>query len=310
MNQPKVSILTLNWNGLEDTIECLESLKKITYTNYEVIVVDNGSKGNDVQLLEERFGDYIHLIKNDRNYGPTIGYNIAMKYALENSNPDYLLLLCNDTVVSPEFLIEMVKVVENDTTIGMASAMIYHYDEPDRLHHIQDKIDVWKVDISLTLGLIIGLIRQKIPRRKAIYKEQHNSIREVEYIPFWCALLKRKTVESIGLFAEESYGFEAIDYSIKAREVGYKVVYIPRVKIWHKFRSINEMDGTWQYYGIKDLFRFMKQYATKWEYWFFIIQFFVVHFWFATAHYLIWHRNPKALLSFYRGARDGLLGLY
>ena len=75
MNQPKVSIITLNWNGLEDTIECLESLKKITYPSYEVIVVDNGSEGNDVQVLEEKFGDYIHLIKNDRNYGGPGGHN-------------------------------------------------------------------------------------------------------------------------------------------------------------------------------------------------------------------------------------------
>jgi len=59
MTCPKVSIIILNWNGLEDTIECLESLKKITYPNYEVIVVDNGSEGNDVEVLREKFGDYI-----------------------------------------------------------------------------------------------------------------------------------------------------------------------------------------------------------------------------------------------------------
>jgi len=49
-NLPNVSIIILNWNGVEDTIECLESLKKITYKNYEVIVVDNGSEGDDGKL--------------------------------------------------------------------------------------------------------------------------------------------------------------------------------------------------------------------------------------------------------------------
>ena len=63
MNHPKVSILILNWNGLEDTTECLESWKKVTYPNHEVIVVDNGSEGNDAQLLKERFGDYIQIIQ-------------------------------------------------------------------------------------------------------------------------------------------------------------------------------------------------------------------------------------------------------
>ena len=67
MIYPEVSIIILNWNGLEDTIECLESLKKITYPNYKVIVIDNGSSGNDADILQSRFADYIHLIKNDKN---------------------------------------------------------------------------------------------------------------------------------------------------------------------------------------------------------------------------------------------------
>ena len=308
MSQPKVSIITLNWNGLEDTIECLESLKKINYTNYEVIVVDNGSEGNDAQVLEERFGDYIHLIKNDRNYGPAGGYNIAMRYFLDNSNSDYLVLLDNDTVVDPEFLTEMVKVVEADPAIGIASAMIYHYDEPDRLHLIGDKIDLWKMDTALTLGLIIGVIRRKILRRKDIYRGQYDSIKAVEHIAFWCALFKRRSVESIGLLTEdkEIYLFESIDYFIRAREAGCKVVYVPRAKVWHKFRSTNRIDGFFQYHGCRGLFRAMQQCATPWEYRFFLIQFFAVHFWLATAYYLIWHRRPRVLLSFYKGVRDGL----
>ena len=60
MSHPTVSIIVLNWNGLKDTIECLESLKKITYPNYKVILVDNASSGDDVKVLRERFGDYIH----------------------------------------------------------------------------------------------------------------------------------------------------------------------------------------------------------------------------------------------------------
>ena len=306
--QAKVSIITLNWNGLEDTTECLESLKKIAYTNYEVIVFDNGSEGNDAQVLEERFGDYIHLIKNDRNYGPVGGFDIAMRYFLDNSNSDYLVLLDNDTVVDPEFLAEMVKVVEADPAIGIASAMIYYYDEPDRLIPIRDKLDLWKMDTDLTLGPIIGVIRRKILRRKDIYRGQYDSIKAVERICFWCALLKRESVESIGFISldKEIHGFEDIDYFIRAREAGCKIVYVPRATVWHKFRSTGRIDGFLQYYGIKDLFRVMKQYTTPWEYRFFLIQFFAVHLSLATIYYLIWHRRPRVLLSFYKGVRDGL----
>ena len=122
MNHPKISVIILNWNELDDTIECLDSLKKITYPNYEIIVVDNGSKGNDAQVLQEKFSDYIHLIQNDRNYGFTGGTNIGMRYALNNSAPDYILVLNSDTVVDSEFLAEMVKVTEADPASGIAGA--------------------------------------------------------------------------------------------------------------------------------------------------------------------------------------------
>ncbi len=301
MSSPKVSIIILNWNGLEDTIECLESLKKITYINYEVIVVDNGSEGNDAQVLGENFGDYIHLIKKDKNYGFAGGANIGMGYALDNSSPDYLLLLDNDTVVDPEFVIEMVKVAEANPAIGVAQSKIYYYDEPDRLQFIGGRINLWIGDI---VGKTTGFDR--ILGRKEIDRGQHDSIKEAEYTPFWCALIKRKVAESIGLF-DESYflGCEDLDYCLRVKKAGYKTVYVPKAKIWHKWRTANVIDGFFEYYGPRNRFQLMKQHATRWQYCCFLIYFFGVHFWMATAYYLIWLRRPGVLLSFYRGVRDG-----
>ena len=303
MNQPKVCIITLNWNGLEDTTECLESLKKITYTNYEVIVVDNGSEGNDAQVLEERFGDYIHLIKNDRNYGAAGGYNIGMRYVLNNSNADYLLLLDNDTVVDPEFLTEMVKVAGANPAIGMAGAKIYYYDEPDRLQYLGGKIDLWGGVVSPW-----GIIRERILGRKEIDRGQHDSIKEVEQITFWCALIRRKSLESMGLFFDERYfwAWGNIDYFIRARKAGCKTVYIPKAKVWHKYRAASRIDGSLQYHSPRTLFLLMKQHASRWQYRCFLIYFLGVHFWLATAYYLIWLRQPRLLLSLYKGVRDGL----
>ncbi len=306
MKQPKVSIITLNWNGLEDTAECLESLKKINYPNYEVIVVDNGSEGNDVPVLEEKFGDFIQLIKNDRNYGSCGGHNIAIRYALNNSNPDYILLLDNDTVVDPEFLTEMVKVAEADPAIGIAGAKIYYYDEPDRLQYLGHKIDLWR---GVT-GPLLGIIREKILGRKEFDRGQHDSIREVEHIVFWCALFKRKSIESIDLFDERHFwGSGDFDYFIRAEKAGFKAVYIPRAKVWHKYRSADKMDGHLQYHSLKSRFYIMRQYTTGWQYGLFLTYFFGLHFWLATAYYLIWLRRPRMLLSFYKGVRDGLFSV-
>ena len=306
MNQPKVCIITLNWNGLEDTTECLESLKKINYTNYEVIVVDNGSEGNDAQVLEERFGNYIYLIKSDKNYGSGGGYNIAIKHVLNNSNPDYLLLLDNDTVVDPEFLTEMVKVAEADPAIGIAGAKIYYYDEPDRLQFVEfvgEKIALWT-----GVALPLAMIKKVILGRKEFDRGQHDSIQEVESINFWCALLRRKSLESIGLFDKRYFfGFGESDYFIRAREAGVKTVCIPRAKVWHKYRTANKTNEFLQYHRCRGRFRLIKQHATRWQYRCFLIYFFAIHLWLATAYYLVWCRQPRVLLGYYKGVRDELL---
>ena len=299
----KVSIITVNWNGLEDTIECLESFKKITYPNYEVVVVDNDSKGNDVQVLGERYGDYIHLVKNDKNYGAGGGNNAGIRYALTNSNSDYVLLLNNDVVVDPEFLTEMVEVAETDPAIAIAGAKIYCYHEPNRVQYVWGKLALWRGQVITTPRVITELLEGK-----EIDRGQYDSIKEVDALLFFCVLIKRSAIEKIGLFDEgQFFAWEDTDYCIRAARAGYKIVYVPKAKVWHKGGgwSVSSPDLR-NYYSVRGNFRLMKLHATRWQYYSFLIYFFGVHLWLATAYCLIWLRQPRALISFFKGVRDGL----
>ncbi|HUV45510.1 MAG TPA: glycosyltransferase family 2 protein [Dehalococcoidia bacterium] len=303
MNYPKVSIIILNWNGLEDTIECLESLKKISYPNYEVIVVDNGSKGNDAQVLEEKFGDYIHLIKNDKNYGYAEGNNIGIRYALSNSQPDYVLLLNNDTVVDPEFLTEMIKVAETNTAIGIVGPKLYYYDNPNQLQSLWGKIDLRKGQVSE----IPKMVAEKF-KSVELDKGQYNQIREVDSIKGCCFLIKKRTLEDIGLLDKSYFSFwEETDYCLRATKKNYKTVYVPNAKAWHKgAQSEKKVPGLSRYYMTRNRFKFMKKHATKWQYRCFQIYFFAFYFWIATGYYLIYLHSLNLLISFYRGVKDGL----
>ncbi len=300
MNEPKVAVIILNWNGLEDTIECLESLKKIDYPNYEVVVVDNGSEGNDAQVLEEKFGDYIRVIKNDRNYGGGGGYNVGMRQVLCDSNIKYLLTLDNDAVVAPDFLSEMVKVIDGDSGIGIVTAVIYSYDKPDRIQQsLSGRINYWIGDF---IGMdwfsgffIVPKLKDSLPR-------------EVKQIGFWCALFKRECIENVGLLDEAYFlAWESADYCERLAMAGYKIKYVPKAKIWHKWRGSKKIDGWIQYWHPRNRFKFMRQYGTRLQNISFFVFFFTVHIWLATAYYLIWYRRPRVLLSFYKGVRDGLL---
>jgi len=306
VNYPKVSIIVLNWNGLEDTIECLESLKKITYPNYEVIVVDNGSEGNDAQALQEKFGDYIYMIKNNRNYGYTGGNNIGIKYVLAHSQPDYLLILNNDVVVAPDFLNHLVEAIDADASIGIAGPKVYYYDFPNRIQSAGAKINMRKGHIH-SIGI------------KQVDVGQYDAQQEVGYIAGCCLLVKNEVIQKVGLFDESYFCYwDEVDYCVRATRSGYKVVYIPKGKIWHKLPmklkiwtktpTRSKAIDLPSYYTAKNNFKFMRMYATRWQYCSFLVYFFGFHFWFMAGNCLVYHRDARRLIGFYRGMKDGLLG--
>ena len=113
---PKVFILILNWNGKNDTIECLESLKNINYPDYEITVIDNGSTDNSVQLIKHNFPE-IKIIFNHKNLGFGGGINAGIKEirARIKKKKYYMLLLNQDTIVPPDFLSKLVIKAESDT---------------------------------------------------------------------------------------------------------------------------------------------------------------------------------------------------
>jgi hypothetical protein len=245
-SHPKVSIIVLNWNGLEDTIECLESLKKITYPNYEAIVVDNGSEGRDVEALRHKFGNYIQLIENDRNYGFAEGNNIGMRYAFESSAHDYILLLNNDTVVDAKFLVELVTVAESDERIGIVGPVIYDYYDPARVRSAGVSID-WRKGVAS---------HQSLTPHAA---EQSGTMREVESIDGCCMMVKRQMIEKVGMLDPEYFAYsEESDWCVRAKRKGYKICCALSSKIWHKAPH-SYLDSHRLYYFLRNDILFMRK---------------------------------------------------
>jgi GT2 family glycosyltransferase len=217
---PRVSIIVLNWNGLEDTIECLESLKKISYHNYEVIVVDNASSGDDVKVLSEKYGGSIHIIANDKNHGFSEGNNIGIKYALAKKS-DYVFMLNNDSIVDPNFLTELVRAGEEDSKAGILGGKIYYYASPNRFQSVGGKIYWW-------LGYIKDISGQ-------YDVGQFEQVAERDYVYATAMLIKRKVIGEVGLLDSSLFfGMEDYDYCARAKRAGFKILYVPGAKVWHK----------------------------------------------------------------------------
>ena len=295
MNYPKISVIILNWNGLDDTVECLQSLQGITYPNYDAIVVDNGSVGNDVEVLREKFKDYIHIIQNDKNYGFTGGNNIAIRHIINNCKSEFILLLNNDTVVDSEFLTELVRVSEDDPSIGIAGPKTYLFHDPHRFQLVWHNLNMWKGKASHAGS-------------RQLDHGQYENIKEVVSVQGSCFLVKQTVIDKIGLLDEKYVNYwDEMDYCFRARTAGYKIVYVPRAKIWHKaLQTAKKIPGLHEYYMTRNRFWFMNKYATPSQLVSFLLWFFIVELWFQSGILLIYHRNWKAFVSLYRGLIKGL----
>jgi len=226
LRQPRVSIIILNWNSYEVTLDCLLSLRKIDYPNFEVVVVDNGSvDGSPEKLLAS--APEIRLIRNPTNLGFAGGCNVGMRDALRRGT-DYLLLLNNDTIVAPDFLSQLVRFTESDEKIGAASPKVLFFDHPDRLNYAGGEHTCWRL-FPKTFGL------------RQLDDGMYDKLREVSLLTGCAFLIKAGVVRKIGVLEEIYFHFyEDIEWSLRVVRAGYKAMYVPAAKIWHKEHYVTD----------------------------------------------------------------------
>ncbi|MBK7630774.1 MAG: glycosyltransferase family 2 protein [Ignavibacteriales bacterium] len=133
-----VFIIIINWNGYNDTNECINSILKISYPNYEILLVDNGSDKNEYEKVIS-LKSKATLIRSEKNLGFSGGNNLGIKYALD-CGADYLLLLNNDTIVEPNFLNPLLKVFEEEINVGIVAPQINYFNEPKKIWSAGGKI--------------------------------------------------------------------------------------------------------------------------------------------------------------------------
>jgi hypothetical protein len=218
--QPKVTIIILTWNSYDVTRDCLLSLRKVDYPVFEIILVDNGSIDSSSEKLAQEFPE-IKVIRNEKNLGFTGGNNVGIRDALKK-NPDYLLLLNNDTIVTPAFLTEMIRVAETDSRIGMLNPKIYYFEPADKIWYAGGKYIRWK-----TFPVHFGL-RQRDDG-------SYNQTQEVSFVTGCALLVRSEVVRKIGLLDEVFFlSYEDVDWSARALEAGYKAMFVPASVIWHR----------------------------------------------------------------------------
>ncbi len=271
VEQFKVNIIILNWNGSKDTIACLASVNKIVNVPYQLILVDNKSSDDDFNKLNEwcnrtyslvvsysqdeaikggndnienkllKNDDSILIIKNDDNLGFAGGNNVALRYILSHENTDdYTLLLNNDTVVDPLFLYRLTCFMNEHRTYVACTPQIRYYEPKDK---------IWSCGGKIKFGN-----RMSVHRGKTINDVPQEGFDAISFIT-GCALFFKP--DMTGLLSEKFFfGEEDFEFSLRLKSCKQKIACVYDSIVYHKVSqsvasSDNEFNRMFLFYAMR-----------------------------------------------------------
>lgn len=289
MNSPKITIIILNLNGKEIIQDCLDSVYKTDYSNFEIIVVDNNSSDGSQEFIKNMYPD-ICLIENEKNEGVAEGQNIGIRQALER-DAEYVFILNNDIIVDANTVKKLLQVF-NDESIGIAVPVMYWPDDPKK---IQSAGGMFKWKTGGAYHLNANEKNVKLPK-----------IREIDYLGL--IFTSKKLLKEVGLFNPIYFAYwEDTDLCLRFKKAGYKVVCVSNAKVWHKHSyTTKKINGFFDYYFNRNSFIFMKKHANKVQYTFFLLYFFLYKYWFRLFAFIFYYKKPEMINYFNSGIKDGL----
>jgi hypothetical protein len=238
INEKKVGIITLNWDGTSDTLLCLKSLEKLKYTNYSVLVVDNGSKSYEFRRLIKNKFNKTEILRLNSNTGFT-GGNIAGYRYFVKKGVDYLVLLNNDMVVNRNFLNEVVSVANMNTKIGMVSPIVCYMKDRNIINTVGIKIYQDGSAFNENKGIDIKTIQHKIP-----YQNFGASGGAVLY--------KMEMLEKIGFLDNDFFAYlEDVDLAFRAKLAGWQSYVAPNSIVYHKHSASSNKIPYFKIYQIE-----------------------------------------------------------
>lgn len=224
-NYPLVSIILLNYNGEKYISQCVKSVLKSDYNNFELIIMDNNSSDNSMEIIKREYDDNrIRIIKSDKNLGFAGGNNRGAEYA----KGEYFIFLNIDTIVDPRWISEIVSVMELDNTIGAAQPKLLSLDDKTIFDSAGDYLDFFGNSF----------------RRGGDWQEkdngQYDTIHEI-FSARGAAMITRKyIVEKIGLFDSDYFlDYEDIDFCWRLHLFGLRIVFVPTSIVYHKGGGIS-----------------------------------------------------------------------
>ncbi|MBP2436508.1 glycosyltransferase family 2 protein [Microbacterium amylolyticum] len=219
----RVLVVVLNWNGVDDTMDCLDALSQQTHAHADVLVIDNGSAGDDVARLRARAAGGTFLLHEEpENLGFAGGVNVGIRRGLREGY-DAIALLNNDAVPEPEWLAALVAAIDREDASIATGLLLRESDDPA----LRGTID--------TAGDELSIWGMPFPRGRGLPREQAPPAGRVFSASGGASLFRSSLFREIGAFDEQFFAyFEDVDVGFRARLAGHEIVYDPAALAFHR----------------------------------------------------------------------------
>lgn len=233
MKNPLVSVIVVNWNGKEYLDKCLPSLKSQSFSDIEIIVVDNGSVDGSVEFIEKNYPG-IRVIKNIKNYGFATGNNIGIRA----SRGKYIATLNNDAMAERDWIKNLISAAEKREDMAMFAPKILSYGNTGLIESSG----------MLVYPDAIAKCRGHLEKDG----EKYNKMEEI-LLPSACAALYRKDILfTAGLFDDDYFAYcEDIDLGLRIRLLGFGCIYVPEAKVYHHYSATSRNNLPFKLYLIE-----------------------------------------------------------
>ena len=219
MSYPLLYVIVLNHSHREDTNSCIATLLKSNYENFRIILLESTSAGEAVQEFRSE-DPRVQTIRLTENLGYAGNNNVGIQAALDQE-AEWVFILNNDTVLDPACLSLLIENGELDRGVGIVGPMVYHFDQPD---------------VIQSAGGILGKNWQS--NHAGINQHdtgQFKTVRQVDWISGCAILVRRALIEDVGALDPDYFLYwEEIEWCLRARRAGWKILHIPQAKLWHK----------------------------------------------------------------------------
>jgi GT2 family glycosyltransferase len=217
----KIIVLILSYNGKDLLKDSITSYKENNYQYFNIVVVDNGSTDGTKEYVELNFPG-IKVLRSNLNLKYSGGLNFGLKYAFDTQKADYALITNNDVVADKGLISALVETAKSYEKAGFVIGKVYYYDQPDTFQTVGKEYDpvLWN-------GGHIGHMEKDTGQYETIAERA------------WCDdiywLVKRELYEKTGGYDTEfAFQGEDFDWQVRAKQVGFKIIYTPLAKLWHK----------------------------------------------------------------------------